>query len=312
MQLILKQISSALFYALTSITIIGTNKLVLTSYKFNSYQTLALGQLLATVCLIRLAHFFKIIHLTNLNVTLAKKLTPLALLALGNLYFGLSGTKSLSLPMFVVMRRFVMLMLLYGEIYVLNVKKTRRLKLSVYVMVCGACIAAFDDLTFDLYGYWCVMLNNIFTSLNGIYTKAYLSQTNLNEFDILYYNAFFAMMPMFVLVSVTGGVDDLNDVDHLNNIGFWLCFMGSCCMGVLLNYSSMLCTKHNSPLTTGVVGTLKNVLITYGGVFVGGDYLYPHLNFLGLTMSTAGSLMYTFATFTTNNKYNVEVKVKST
>ena len=303
MQLIFKQISSAFLYALTSIAIISANKVVLTSYKFKSYQTLALGQLLATTCLIRLLSIFKLIHLRKINMTLFKKLMPLAALSFGNLYFGLNGTKALNLPMFVVMRRFVMLMLLYGEMYVLKVEKSRQLKLLIYIMVCGACVAAYDDLTFDLCGYCCVMLNNIFTSLNGIYTKVYLNETNLSEFDILNFNALVSIPPMLVLMWMTNDVDfDNGLLNYSDDYQFWFYFFMSCAMGVLLNYSSMLCTKHNSPLTTGVVGTLKNVLVTYGGMFVGGDYLFSHLNFLGLTMSTTASLVYTYATLTKENR----------
>ena len=39
--------------------------------------------------------------------------------------------------------------------------------------------------------------------------------------------------------------------------GFIFAFLLSSLMGFLLNYSSMLCTNYNSPLTTAVVGACK-------------------------------------------------------
>jgi hypothetical protein len=39
--------------------------------------------------------------------------------------------------------------------------------------------------------------------------------------------------------------------------GFWFFFIMSSIMAFLLNYSWMLCTKYNSPLTTTVIGCLK-------------------------------------------------------
>ena len=63
-------------------------------------------------------------------------------------------------------------------------------------------------------------------------------------------------------------------------------------MGFLLNYSTMLCTRVNSPLTTTIIGTMKNVILTYIGVLLGGDYVYSGINFIGITLSVLAGLLY--------------------
>lgn len=79
----------------------------------------------------------------------------------------------------------------------------------------------------------------------------------------------------------------------------------SCVLGFVLNFSTYWCTHVNSALTTTVIGCLKNVLSTYVGMVLGGDYVYTLANFMGVNISVIGSLVYSVV------KYYEQVKKKN-
>ena len=172
----------------------------------------------------------------------------------------------------------------------------------------GSAILLKYDLSYFRYTY--VLLNDFFTAGNGVLMKKKLESKDLGKYGLMYYNSLFMLLPASIFAFQTG---DLTRVygnknflsRNLELITFYLEFEGwsnhwftfqfllSCFFGFILIFSTVLCTAHNSALTTTIIGCLKNILITYMGMFIGGDYKYSLINFLGLNISVFGSLVYT-------------------
>ena len=292
-----KKVGSAVFYGIASFMITVVNKTVLTSYNFPSFLFLSIGQMSASILVLYICRKLRLVNFPNLGRDTLNKIFPLPLIFLGNMMFGLGGTQALSLPMFAALRRFSILMTMLLELKILGVRPSFAVQVSVYAMIGGALIAASDDLSFNMIGYTFVMITNALTAANGVYSKKKLEANEMGKHGLMFYNSLFMILPALLGTYFIGDLDKAIQYEHWNEPFFVVQFLLSCFMGFILSYSTIVCTQYNSALTTTIVGCLKNICVTYLGMFIGGDYIFSWLNCLGINISVFGSLLYTYVTF---------------
>lgn len=293
----LHRLLAVLFYGFSSIIIMITNKLVLTSQGFPSYLTLGLGQMVVGFVLLLLAKICNFVRFPNPSPKVLLQIWPLPLFYFGSMVFGLGGTKSLSLPMLIVLRRFTNLFIMIAEYFILGVVATPFVQFAVFLMIAGAVVAASNDMSFDFAGYAFVLCANVCTCMNGVFTKKKLDAKELGQTGLMFYNSLIMMGPAFALTYCTGELGKAMEFGKWGEPVFLGEFLLSCVMGFVLNYAIIVSTHYNSALTTSIVGVIKNLFVTYVGMYIGGDYVFSLVNFIGINVSVTGSLIYTYVTF---------------
>ena len=326
------RVGSAAFYGIASLMIMVINKRILTVYAFPSFQVLGLGQMISTIVILWIGRGLNIINFPDFSPSIITKISPLPLFYAGNMIFGLAGTQALSLPMMIVLRRFTVLMTMVAEYVMLKVKPDFNVQLSVLMMIFGAFVAAINDLAFSFLGYTYILMNNVCSCMNVVVTKKKLNAKDLGKYGLLFYNSLLMLPFTIMLCYITGdiykayefngwtktnnhdgniGLTDYNatkvklhhggediqfELTNLNVV-FLFHFLLSCVFGFILMFATLLCTLHNSALTTMIIGSLKNIIITYVGMFIGGDYIFSWWNFIGITISAIAALSYARITF---------------
>jgi len=200
------------------------------------------------------------------------------------------------------LRRLTTFVVIAGQYLILKKTVSSSELYSVILMVIGAFIASYGDISFDLYGY-------LLTGLNCIVTAAYLiliakssRETGLNTFSLMYYNNILSI-PFVTLIVFSTEMDLLKGFPLWFDIGFQFCFWMSVFQAFALNYLVFLCSIVNSPLATSITGQLKSIIQTVLGLFLFGGVIITTPLSIGLLISTFGGIWYGYI------KYNEQVKI---
>lgn len=293
---ILKKAGAATLFGLSSILIMTVNKSVLTTYNFSAFQVVGLGQIVAIIVILRSLKAFGVISFPDCSWQQFYRVYPLPLFYFLNLVFGLGATQKTNLPMFTVLRRFTIIFVAVGQVYMFKQYESTTVNGTLVMMIVGAVVAAYRDLSFDLMGYVYVTMNNVVTAVNTLYVKKKLNG-DMSNVELMYYNCLVTILPAIAFAAGTGDLATAYHYTRWTEPGFLLNFGLSCVMGAVLMYSMTLCQSLVSALTHTVIGCIKNIAVTYVGMYVGGDYVFETYNFIGIHISIIASVLYSVFKF---------------
>lgn len=284
---------AAVFYGLTSTAIAFLNKALLSSYEFNYPCTLLLVQMLIGIAAVEAARLGKFVALPAYTFGSGMQLWVPSVCCAAQTVLSLLALEGMNIPMYAAIKRCTPLVNLVLAMVVLHKPcPSKSIVMSVLLITLGCLIAGLGDLMFNFVAYTFGAMSVVVQGMyHTLIQKA--AESDYSTLEIFYLNCYNCFI-MFLLTNVvTMEFKYVYHYPYLASPGFILLIFAVSSVGAVLNYSLFLCTSLNSALTTSVVGVLKSILQVAIGFFTFGGVAFNLLNILGLTLNTAGGILYT-------------------
>ena len=202
---------------------------------------------------------------------------------------GWLGLQLVNIPLFLCIRRTTVAFALVAELVILRKPHSNHILSSVSLIVMGAIVAGYSTFSSDWVGIAFTVGNNVLTAAQLATTKSASDSTGLRGFGIVYVNALVAL-PLCLLGATLAGEWEYAARHAAVRIPlFWTSAAVASSMGVLMTYSTILCSTQVSPLATTVTGNVKDVLATVVGAFAFGDFDGSITGIGGILLSFAGA-----------------------
>ena len=302
--------SIAFSYMACAIALLCFNKTALSLYDFPFANVITLSQLIVSTMLLYVFKRLALIEFVDqddettnkvpkggLNMKtgfptskLFRMTLPLAVAYLAYMLLSMISLRGVNLPMYTTLRRTTGAFTMATEFLVFGKAQERDVIFAVMLMVLGAVIAGMNDIEFDLYGYFMVILNNVATSVYLIMIARISKKSGVNAFGLMWTNGIWCGGPLFALSLLRGEI--FSTITYINeNSGFVKVLFGSCVLAFALNYSIFLNTSVNSALTQAICGNVKDLVVVWiGYIFFGG--VFEWANFSGMIIGVCGSAYY--------------------
>ncbi|KAJ8423756.1 hypothetical protein Cgig2_008770 [Carnegiea gigantea] len=297
----------ALFLSVaSSVSIVICNKALMTNLGFPFATTLTSWHLIVTFCTLHVAqrlNFFETKSVDMKTVVLFGVLNGVSI-GLLNLSLGFNSVG------FYQMTKLVIIPFTVLETLSLSKQFSRKIKLSLAVLLVGVGIASITDLQLNFLGTILSILAIITTCVAQILTNTIQRRLNVSSTQLLYQSAPFQAAVLFVFGPFVDKCLTRQNVFCLqiftHCLGIFLGFIIlSCLIAVSVNFSTFLVIGKTSPVTYQVLGHLKTCLVLALGYTLLHDP-FTERNIIGITIPVFGMGLHSYVCTNENKKKQSE------
>ena len=239
---------------------------------------------------------------------------------LNNLIGFIGSQLIVNTPMFLTLRKLVLVMIYLYDLMIGKKKLTSFTSICVLVVTFGTVMAGIEDFSADYVGYIIVIIYNALTVAYNKMTETFKKNTGVPNLKLLVYNSFLSCPILFILIFATGEYKRL--IGYFNGeiefdgtyIGALIYLFFFCAFCVCLILSFFISNEKNSSLFTAMLSNSKDVIITGLSYFWLKGTKFTFLIIGGLLISTVGAVLIAVKSMYDNTRKKKEdaskVKIK--
>ena len=252
---------------------------------------------------------------------LRKNYIQFAIVFILNNLIGFIGSQLIvNTPMFLTLRKLVLVMIYLNDIILGKKKLSCFTSTCVLVVTFGTIMAGVEDFSADYVGYIIVIIYNALTVLYNKMTEVFKKNTGVPNLKLLVYNSFLSCPILFVLIFATGEYKRLilyftgEKIFEGSYIGAIIYLFFFCAFCVCLILSFFISNEKNSSLFTAMLSNSKDVIITGLSYFWLKGTKFTFFIIGGLLTSTVGAVLIAVKSMYDNTRLKKEaankVKIK--
>ncbi|KAJ2615794.1 GDP-mannose transporter into the lumen of the Golgi [Coemansia sp. RSA 1365] len=287
-------------YCASSITMTLVNKLVLSGFQYHMVFFMLAVQAFGSVALMVLANRVGLqVRYRAMNKPDAKTWFPVACSQAMMLYTGGKALEYLDVPLFTVFKNLTIIAVAYGEKWVFKATVTPLMLAAFGLMVMSSLVGAWNDLTFNGWGYFWMTANCFTSATFVIHMRKVIKQVNFQDFDTVYFNNLLTL-PLYVILSIvqenwSGFFSYYGDKANADELSMFI--RGMFVSGVAafaISYCSPWCLRTTSSTTYSMIGALNKLPIAIFAMMWFPDPITAG-GVLAVMLGFAAGLVYTHA-----------------
>ena len=298
-------IISTYLYIIMSICMNMINRILFHTYKFRfNFTILFFQQFFCLVTFVILSYTSQTYRDKAGEISyvdyksLRKNYISFAIVFILNNLVGFIGSQLIvNTPMFLTLRKLVLVMIYLNDIFIGKKKLSCFTSTCVLVVTFGTVLAGIEDFTADYVGYIIVIVYNALTVWYNKMTETFKRDTGVSNLKLLVYNSFLSCPILFILIFATGEHKKLNiyltgeKIFEGSYIGAFVYLFFFCAFCVALILSFFISNEKNSSLFTAMLSNSKDVIITGLSYFWLKGTKFTFCIIGGLLISTVGAVL---------------------
>ena len=310
-------------YMIISICMNIINRILFHQYKFKfNFTLMFLQQFLCMITFLLLSKSSQLfrskvgeISLENFS-KLKNNYICFAIVFILNNLAGFYGNQLIvNTPMFLTLRKLLLVMFFLTDIYIGKKKFSFFTGICIFLVTFGTFLAGIEDFSADYIGYIVVIIYNTLTVIYNKMTETFRRKTNISNLKLLVYNSFLSCPILLFFIFISGEykkiinyIAEKRIIEFGNYSHFYLILFFSCsfCIGLIM--CLFISNEKNSSLFTAMLSNSKDIMITALSYFFlsGNKFTYNVIG--GLLIATIGAVLIAVKSIYDNTKRKEKIR----